>query len=113
MILLLRVEPMTTRPNHVAEAYDKAGKVETTELADWLAAALQAGGRAGGDKHSKQSALLLVVRQKANYDRKSDRDVDLRMEDHAEPAKELSRPLEIHKQFHTGSHKNKPKREAK
>jgi len=96
----------------MAEAYEKARKVEGTELADWLVAALQAGETAGGDKRGKQSAALLVVREKANYDRKSDRYIDLRVEDHTEPVKELSRLLEIHKQFYAGNHKNKPKREA-
>jgi uncharacterized Ntn-hydrolase superfamily protein len=96
----------------MAEAYKKARKVEGTELADWLMAALQAGETAGGDKRGKQSAALLVVREKANYDRKSDRYIDLRVEDHTEPVKELSRLLEIHKQFYAGNHKNKPKREA-
>lgn len=97
----------------MAEAYEKARKLEATELADWLVAALRAGETAGGDKRGKQSAALLVVREKANYDQKSDRYIDLRVEDHAEPVKELSRLLEIHKQFYVGSHKNKPKREAK
>ncbi len=97
----------------MAEAYEKARKVEATELADWLMAALQAGETAGGDKRGKQSAALLVVREKANYDRKSDRYIDLRVEDHSEPVKELSRLLELHKEFYAGSHKNKPKREAK
>ena len=97
----------------MAGAYDKARQAEDTELADWLMAALQAGESAGGDKRGKQSAALLVVREKANYDRKNDRYVDLRVEDHTEPVKELFRLLEIHKQFYAGNHKNKPKREAK
>jgi len=97
----------------MGEAYEKARKVEATELADWLMAALQAGESAGGDKRGKQSGALLVVREKANYDRKHDRYIDLRVEDHPEPVKELSRLLEIHKQFYAGSHKNKPRRETK
>jgi uncharacterized Ntn-hydrolase superfamily protein len=97
----------------MAEAYEKARKVEANELADWLVAALQAGETAGGDKRGRQSAALLVARENANYDRKNDRYIDLRVEDHAEPVKELFRLLEIHKRFYDGTHKNKPKREAK
>jgi uncharacterized Ntn-hydrolase superfamily protein len=97
---------------NMASAYEEARKVEKSELCDWLLAALKAGETAGGDKRGKQSSALLVVREKANYDRKNDRYIDLRVEDHAEPVTELARLLEIHKQFFAGLHRNKPKRTA-
>ena len=87
------------------KAFESARKVEGSELADWLVAALEAGQKAGGDKLGQQSAALLVVRDKGGYDRANDRFIDLRVEDHAEPIKELARLLEIHKKFYAGAHK--------
>jgi uncharacterized Ntn-hydrolase superfamily protein len=94
----------------MADAYEKAQKVEGSELADWLMAALHAGEGAGGDKRGRQSAALLVVRDKAGYGGASDRYIDLRVEDHPEPNTELSRLLEIHKRFYARAHRNKPGR---
>jgi len=91
-------------------AFESAQKVEGSELADWLMAALQAGQEAGGDKRGKQSAALLVVREKAGFGGANDRYIDLRVEDHPEPIQELARLLEIHKKFYSGVHQNRPKR---
>ena len=96
--------------DEMAKAFEAARKVEGSELADWLVAALEAGQKAGGDKRGQQSAALLVVRDKAGYDRANDRYIDLRVEDHTEPIKELARLLEIHKKFYSGAHKAKPQR---
>jgi uncharacterized Ntn-hydrolase superfamily protein len=61
------------------------------ELVDRLLAALVAGDAAGGDRRGKQSAALLVVRANGGYGGRSDRYVDLRVDDHAEPVQELRR----------------------
>lgn len=84
----------------MAEAFEKARADGKGELADWLVAALQAGQDAGGDKRGQQSAALLVVREGAGPGGDNDRFVDLRVEDHAEPIKELTRLLEVHKRFY-------------
>lgn len=97
----------------MAAAYEKARQVEGSELADWLVAALDAGQQAGGDKRGRQSAALLVMREKGGYNKLNDRYLDLHVEDHPEPIQELSRLLEMHKKFDPAAHKNKPKREAK
>lgn len=94
----------------MAEAFETARRIEGSELADWLMASLEAGQSAGGDTRGKQSAALLVVREKAGYGNANDRFIDLRVEDHAEPILELARLLEMHKKFYAGSHKNKPVR---
>lgn len=94
--------------DEMAKAFEAARKVEGSELADWLVAALEAGQKAGGDKRGQQSAALLVVRDKAGHDRANDRFIDLRVEDHPEPIKELARLLELHKKFYAGAHKAKP-----
>jgi uncharacterized Ntn-hydrolase superfamily protein len=72
---------------------------ENTELADWLMAALRAGQEAGGDKRGRQSAALLIVRDGAGFGGGNDRYIDLRVEDHPQPIKELSRLLSLHREF--------------
>ena len=62
-------------------------------LADRLYAALMAGDSKGGDSRGKQSAALLVVKNKAGYGGYNDRAIDIRVDDHAEPFKELGRLL--------------------
>ena len=94
-------------------AYHAAQKIKGSELADWLVAALQAGEDAGGDQRGRQSAALLVVRDKAGYGGASDRYIDLRVEDHPDPTHELARLLEIHKRFYPDHHARKPVREAR
>jgi len=85
----------------MAEAYLAAQQKPDTELADWLAAALAAAEKAGGDKRGRQSAALLVVREHGGYGRFNDRFADLRVEDHPEPVEELARLLQLHKRFYS------------
>ncbi len=66
------------------------------ELADWLVAALEAGQQAGGDSRGRQSAAVLVVRTGGGYGGNNDHYLDLRVDDHPEPIKELARILRIH-----------------
>ncbi|MCD4672918.1 MAG: DUF1028 domain-containing protein [Anaerolineaceae bacterium] len=66
------------------------------ELADWLVAALAAGQKAGGDKRGRQSAAVLVVREAGGYGGNNDRYLDLRVDDHPAPIKELERLLKMH-----------------
>jgi uncharacterized Ntn-hydrolase superfamily protein len=63
-------------------------------LADRLYAALLAGNDAGGDARGKQSAALLVVKENAGYGGYTDRAIDIRVDDHQEPFKELGRLLD-------------------
>ncbi|AHF03234.1 major pilin protein fimA [Marichromatium purpuratum 984] len=64
-------------------------------LSSRLVAALAAGQAAGGDQRGRQSAALLVVRAGAGYQGESDRLVDLRVDDHPAPIRELGRLLDI------------------
>jgi uncharacterized Ntn-hydrolase superfamily protein len=64
-------------------------------LADRMYAAMLAGEAAGGDSRGKQSAALLVVKEKTGYGGWTDRAIDIRVDDHAEPFKELGRILKI------------------
>lgn len=65
------------------------------DLVDRLLAALEAGERAGGDRRGKQSAALLVVREGGGYEGRNDRYVDLRVDDHEEPVRELRRVFTV------------------
>ena len=94
----------------MATAFEKARLSGNGGLGDWLVAALEAAEAAGGDKRGRQSASLLVVREKGGYGNFNDRFIDLRVEDHPEPVKELGRLLEIHKKFYPNPHRNKPVR---
>ncbi|KKK38804.1 major pilin protein FimA [Mesobacillus campisalis] len=60
-------------------------------LAKRLLAALDAGQEAGGDSRGQQSAALLVVKEKGGYGGYNDRYIDLRVDDHQQPIKELIR----------------------
>lgn len=62
-------------------------------LAERLYAALVAGDAAGGDARGKQSAALLVVKEKGGYGGYTDRYIDIGVDDHKEPFKELGRLL--------------------
>lgn len=62
-------------------------------LADRLYAALLAGDTKGGDKRGRQSAAMLVVKKNAGYGGFTDRAIDIRIDDHPEPFKELGRLL--------------------
>ncbi len=74
-----------------------ADEFEKTELrfAERLVAALKAGQKAGGDKRGRQAAALFVVKEGAGINGLDDRYIDLRVDDHPEPIKELERLLEL------------------
>ncbi len=83
----------------VVEAMAKAFAESEGELGKRLIDALEAGQGAGGDRRGRQSAALLVVRDGAGYSGFNDRYRDLRVDDHAEPIKELRRVYELHKKI--------------
>ncbi|WNS75072.1 DUF1028 domain-containing protein [Bacillus sp. DTU_2020_1000418_1_SI_GHA_SEK_038] len=74
-----------------------ADTFQSTEgtLAERLLAALDAGQSAGGDSRGQQSAALLVVKDKGGYGGFNDRYIDLRVDDHPEPIKELIRIYQL------------------
>jgi uncharacterized Ntn-hydrolase superfamily protein len=60
-----------------------------------LYAAIEAGDAAGGDSRGKQSAALLVCRKDGGYGGYTDRAIDIRVDDHPQPIRELGRLLDI------------------
>lgn len=79
----------------VVDAMAEAFQVAEGDLASRLVTALAAGQAAGGDARGRQSAALLVVREGAGYGGFSDRFIDLRVDDHPAPIRELERLLDI------------------
>jgi uncharacterized Ntn-hydrolase superfamily protein len=78
------------------EAMATAYEETDGDLATRLLGALDAGQGAGGDSRGKQSAALLVVREGGGYGGDNDRVVDLRVDDHPEPIRELTRIRDLH-----------------
>lgn len=68
-------------------------------LAERLLSALFAAEEAGGDFRGKQSAALYVYRANSTGNAWEEKKVDLRVDDHAEPLKELSRLLKVHRAY--------------
>ena len=68
-------------------------------LAERMLAALDAAQAAGGDFRGKQSAALLVLSGAPTGKIWQDRKVDIRVDDHREPLKELRRLLRVHRAY--------------
>jgi len=103
-----------TGPNYAAQGNILVGEdtvqamAETFQqtsgsLADRLIAALDAGQNAGGDRRGRQSAALLVVRDKGGYGGYNDRAIDLRVDDHPDPIKELERIYKLQQLYFSPS----------
>lgn len=65
-------------------------------LAERVLFALEAAQKAGGDIRGMQSAAMIVVQGKANDQPWNDKLVDLRVDDHPQPLKELRRLYKVH-----------------
>jgi len=69
------------------------------DLAEKMMAALEAAQAEGGDIRGKQSAAMVVVSGEATGQSWRDRLIDIRVDDHAEPLKELRRLLNISRAY--------------
>ncbi|HSQ60098.1 MAG TPA: DUF1028 domain-containing protein [Acidobacteriota bacterium] len=78
----------------------KAFRETRGELAERMIAALEAAQAAGGDKRGQQSAALLIARPSESNPEYNERYIDLRVEDHKTPIKELRRVWQIFQGFH-------------
>jgi uncharacterized Ntn-hydrolase superfamily protein len=80
-------------------AMSKAFESATGDLAARMIAALDAAQAVGGDIRGKQSAAILIVSGKSTGRPWADRVMELRVEDHPEPLKELRRLVEVHRAY--------------
>jgi uncharacterized Ntn-hydrolase superfamily protein len=82
-------------------------KESNGSLAERLLAALDAGQEAGGDSRGKQSAAVYIVKENGGYGGFNDRYIDLRVDDHPDPIKELIRIYQLQQLYFAPS---KPER---
>ncbi|MBI3651756.1 MAG: DUF1028 domain-containing protein [Acidobacteria bacterium] len=80
-------------------AMSKAFETTKGDLAERMMAALEAAQEVGGDIRGKQSAALIVVTGKPTGRAWSDKIFDLRIDDHAEPIKELRRLVTLQRAY--------------
>ncbi|HEU0111897.1 MAG TPA: DUF1028 domain-containing protein [Flavisolibacter sp.] len=80
-------------PQAMADAFNKS---RNRSLAERMLIALEAAQTAGGDVRGQQSAALLVVPGKSGGKPWDERFVDLRVDDHPAPVKELRRLYTVH-----------------
>ena len=86
--------------NTVPKVMSQAFEATKGSLADRMLAALEAAENEGGDLRGKQSAAMLIVSGKPTGISYKDVVMDLRIEDHPTPIKELKRLIRIHKAYH-------------
>jgi uncharacterized Ntn-hydrolase superfamily protein len=79
----------------MADAY----RGSTGDLAERMLAALEAGQAAGGDVRGRQSAAILIVEADSTGRPWIDTAMELRVEDHAEPIRELRRLVTLHRAY--------------
>ncbi len=80
----------------MAEAYEKN---KNFSLPERIVKTLEAAELVGGDIRGKQSAALLIVAGEPTENKWEDPIIDLRVEDHVEPLKELSRLLKVYRAY--------------
>ncbi len=79
----------------MADAYGKTNG----DLLEKLMRALEAAQNEGGDIRGRQSAAILIVPGEKSGQSWKDKIVDLRIEDHPEPIKEMRRLVKIHRAY--------------
>jgi uncharacterized Ntn-hydrolase superfamily protein len=85
--------------NTVWDAMARAYEASKGDLAERLLSALEAAQKEGGDIRGKQSAAILIVPGQSTGRPWADRTMDLRVEDSAEPIKELRRLVAMHRAY--------------
>ncbi len=90
--------------NTVWPAMAKAYSSTKGDLIDKFMAALEAAQAEGGDIRGKQSAAIMIVPGKTDGAPWREKVIDLRIEDHKQPIKELKRLIKVHRAY---EHMNK------
>lgn len=79
----------------VVDALIETFLASTAAFPERLLAGLKAADQQGGDRRGRESAALLVVREGGGYGGGSDRWIDLRVDDHHDPMREVARLLDL------------------
>ncbi len=85
--------------NTVWDAMARAYESTEGDLAERLLAALEAAQREGGDIRGRQSAAIRIVRGESTGRPWDDVVLDLRVEDHPHPVRELRRLVRVHRAY--------------
>jgi uncharacterized Ntn-hydrolase superfamily protein len=85
--------------NTVWKAMADAYRNSTGDLAERMLAALEAAQAEGGDIRGRQSAAMIIVREKSTGTDYRDRLIDLRIEDHPNPLVELRRLVTLNRAY--------------
>jgi uncharacterized Ntn-hydrolase superfamily protein len=85
--------------NTVWRAMADAYRNSTGDLAERMLAALEAAQAEGGDIRGRQSAAMIIVREKSTGTDYRDRLIDLRVEDHPNPLVELRRLVTLNRAY--------------
>ena len=93
------VQANLMRNDRIWPAMAAAFEATKGDLAERMLAALDAAQAAGGDIRGRQSAALIVVTGKPTGQAWKDRVFDLRVDDSAEPLKELRRLVTLHRAY--------------
>ncbi len=80
----------------VVKAMAKAFKTTRGDLIEKFFAVLDAGQEAGGDRRGRESAAILIVKEKGAYDGGTDNYINIRVDEHPTPIKELKKVFEIY-----------------
>jgi uncharacterized Ntn-hydrolase superfamily protein len=93
------VQANLMRNDKVWPAMSEAFETSDGPLADRMMRAMEAGEAAGGDIRGRQSIAILVVAAESTGEPWVDRKVDLRIDDHPRPLREMRRLLTVHKAY--------------
>jgi len=93
------VQANLMRSDETWKAMATAYRAAKGDLADRLLAALAAAEAVGGDIRGRQSAAILVVAPERQNKPWLDRRIDLRVEDHPQPVRELERLVRLHRAY--------------
>lgn len=93
------VQANLMKNNNVWAAMEEAFENSTGPLAERMIMSLEAAQNVGGDIRGKQSASILIVKGESSGKVWEDRLIDLRVEDHTEPVKELKRLLRVFRAY--------------
>jgi uncharacterized Ntn-hydrolase superfamily protein len=85
--------------NTVWEAMADAYRTSVGDLAERMLAALEAAQREGGDIRGRQSAAMIIVKGEPTGADYRDKLIDLRVEDHPDPLRELRRLVTLNRAY--------------